>query len=105
MLIKTTPQLKENEIAGLKLVTGEEIICKVLSVNDKEIVVQAPLHLMQGPQGVAFVPIIGMAEPKSDLVLYKANVVGFFDPDKQYKSAYSTAISDIILPMEKKILA
>ncbi len=105
MLIRTSPQLKENEIAGLKLVTGEEIICKVLSINDKEIVVQAPLHLAQGPQGVAFVPYVGMAEPKSDLVLHKANVVGFFDPDKQYKAAYSTAISDIILPMEKKILA
>jgi hypothetical protein len=105
MLIQNTPQLKENETTCLLLTSGKEIICKVLSISDTEVVVHAPLQLMQTPDGVAFGPMMVMAEPKTAVVLYRTGISGHFAPEKEVMSAYASATSELVVPAAKKIIA
>jgi hypothetical protein len=60
---------------------------------------------MQTPEGVAFGPMMMMAEPKTDVVLYRSGISGHFAPEKDVKSAYASATSDLVVPQPKKIIA
>ena len=45
-----------NEIYSLKIANGDEIITKILEVNDDTFVVQSPLTVVPGPQGLQLMP-------------------------------------------------
>ena len=104
MLVKNNTQIEEGKTIGLRFITGEEVICKVTTANDTEIVIHKPLHLVHTDQGPAFAPLFQMIADDEDPTIYKANVLGHFKPDTKVKDMYESAISDFVLPKSKIIV-
>jgi hypothetical protein len=86
------------EIYTLKLVTGEEIITKLSSVEDTGYTVNRPLVLSMTGQGVAMTPFLFTAEIKGDISLPKHSVIAIASTDKQTASQYITGVSGIMTP-------
>ena len=53
---------KEGNLITIKLVSGEEVIAKLKSINADYIGIEKALVLMQGPQGLAFGTFFSTAE-------------------------------------------
>jgi len=104
MLVQKSTALTEGEVFGFRLITGEEMICKVCSVSDTEIVVHAPLQLVTTPDGGAFAPVLNMIADGNDPTFYKTNLLAHYVPADNLKTAYESAISEIILPQTSGII-
>jgi hypothetical protein len=72
MLIKNA--YEKDDVVTFKLVTGEEIIAKVLEEKTDVFVISKPLALAMGAQGVGLVPAAFSAELNS-LELQRAHVI------------------------------
>jgi hypothetical protein len=100
--IKDT-QIEQNEIYGLKLTSGDDVIGKVVSVTDTQLVVSEPLGLVMVPQAngqpaAQFAPMLMMLDENSDPVFDRKNVVAFYKPAAQFRDAYERAVSNILIP-------
>lgn len=72
MLIST---IKPNEIVTMKIVTGEEIITKLIAVEEHNYRISKPLVLSLTPQGPAMTPFLLTAELEAEITLPKTSVV------------------------------
>jgi len=104
MLVEKSTALVKDGIFGFRLITGEEMICKVCSINDTEIVVHSPLQLVTTPEGGAFAPVLNMIADGTNATFYKSNLLAHYVPEPNLKTAYLSAISDIILPQQSSII-
>jgi hypothetical protein len=103
MLVKKL--FNPSDVLTIKLSSGEEIIAKFVSENDRDVVVVKPLTmtLMQVPgqpgQGaVAFVPfMLGIAED-SEISLNRANIVAIAHAQKAAASGYIRNTTGIEMP-------
>jgi hypothetical protein len=86
------------EIYTLKLVTGEEIITKLTSVDDTGYTVNRPLVLSMTGQGVAMTPFLFTAEIKGEITVPKPAVIAIAATDKQTAGQYITGVSGIMTP-------
>lgn len=73
MLITKT--FKPNDIVTMKLVTGEEIITKLIAIEDSSYKVNKPLVLSITPQGPAMTPFLFTAELEGEISLPKHTVI------------------------------
>lgn len=94
---KTQTVLENGKVLGFKLATGEEILGKVTAVNNGAISVNKPHFLTQTPEGVAFAPALSMMSEEIDPVITQSNLVMYFEPDSAFKTAYTDAMSEIIV--------
>lgn len=104
MLVRKDTQLKEDEVISFKLSSGEEIIGKVVSFNDKEVVVHRPFQLAATQTGLTLLPFLMMANDNSDPTFRFSSIVATYAPASSFKTAYESSSSDLVLPQAKKII-
>lgn len=85
MLVQTH---KPNDIITLKLVTGEEVITKLVSVNDNSYVVSKPLVLSISAQGPAMTPLLLTADLDGDINLPKQTIIAVAKTEKTTANQY-----------------
>lgn len=85
MLIKT---IKPNEIISLKLVTGEEIITKLVSIDDNSYRINKPLVLSLTPQGPAMTPFLLTAELEAEITLPKSSIIALASTETTTANQY-----------------
>lgn len=85
MLVQT---LKPNDIVTMKLVTGEEVISKLVESGDSYYKINKPLVLSITPQGPAMTPFLFTAEISGDITLNKPVVVAIAITDKSTSGQY-----------------
>lgn len=66
---------RENDIVSFKLVTGEEMVARVVSDTDTEITVYKPLTLVHSGQGFALMQTLMSSRPDTNIVVRKSSVV------------------------------
>jgi|ETNmetMinimDraft_28_1059901.scaffolds.fasta_scaffold262894_2 hypothetical protein len=101
-------QIKKDDIVALKLVSGEEVIAKVVTDNNSMLTVNKPLALIQTPQGIAMGQYILMQDitvpveisKEKIIVMTKANSVAVDQYAKTLLSSKKIAGS----PPEAKII-
>ena len=88
----------------LKLNSGEELVAKVTSVTDLDIVLHDPLSVAPGPQGVGLMPSLFTADPKGEIRLNKNSIAIYAVTDDSVKAKYTQATSNLIVPETKKLI-
>ena len=87
-----------------KLNSGEELIAKV-TVNDGDwLVVENPVSVAPGPQGMGLVPSMFTSDPKEQVKLNTHCVSIYALTDDSVKMKYIEAITGIKVPEKKLIL-
>jgi len=95
MLLKK--KLEKNSIISIKLISGEEIIAKLISNEKDEIVISKPLMIMLTQNGgAAFMPYMLGAEEKAELTLNNNAIIFMTLTRSELKNAYISNTSGII---------
>lgn len=90
------------EVKSFKLMTGEEIVARVMDETRTEFVVDSPQVLQfqrvsQNQMGLAFVPW-ALSNPEiSDLQLSKSSIVAVYPPASDVEKQYLSQTSKIAL--------
>jgi hypothetical protein len=95
--------LEANQVYTFKLNSGEELIAKVLSDDADSIILQDPVSVAPGPQGMGLVPSMFTADPDTEIRLNKGAVSIYALTDDSVKMKYIEATTGIKVP-EKKIV-
>ena len=95
--------LKPNEVYTFKLNSGEEMVAKVKQAGGDWIVLEEPVSIAPGPQGMGLIPSLFTADPKAEIKLNTNSVSLVSETDDSVKMKYLEATTGIKVP-EKKIL-
>lgn len=96
--------LQINQVYTFKLNSGEEMISKVSEVNEKTIILDEPVSVAPGPQGMGLVPSIFTVGQKEKVTLNINSIAMFAPTDDQIKMKYLEATTGIKVPDKKLIL-
>jgi hypothetical protein len=96
--------IKVGETYTFKLTSGEEVLGKVLEVQDNYVSLKDPVSVAPGPQGLGLMQSMFTADPKDPARLNINNVTIFALTDESVKAKYIEATSGIIVPDKKLIL-
>lgn len=92
------------KVYTFKLNSGEEMIAKIVSVINNWIVIEHPVSVAPGPQGMGLVPSMFTANPDAEIKLNIDSVALYAFTDEAVKSKYIEATTGIKIPEKKLIL-
>jgi hypothetical protein len=93
-----------NQVAVLKLTSGEEMIVKIEEVSEESITVSNPVSVAPGPQGMGLVPSMFTADPDSLVVINTRAITMYSTPELNVKDKYISATTGIQLPNKSIIM-
>mgnify|MGYP006268895195 CR=1 FL=1 len=103
MLLEKT--LKADDIATLKLISGEEIVAKVTSIDDKAVTITKPLlvNIAMDPAtnrvGLQMVPgFIFTGKPDAKLTIDHKNIMVALPTDDNIKKSYISNTTSLAVP-------
>jgi len=94
----------EGEINTIKLTSGEEIVAKIMKIEDGVLVLRHPVSIAPGPQNMQLVPSMFTAELDKDVIMYGSAIAMIAPTRDDIKTSYIKATTGISVPPEKKIL-
>jgi len=92
------------QVYTFKLNSGEELITKVKQAGGDWIVIEDPVSVAPGPQGLGLVPSMFTADLKEEIRLNTASVALFCLTEDGVKMKYIEATTGIKVPEKKLIL-
>ena len=66
---------QESDIVSFKLVTGDEIVARIISTSADEFEIAKPCTVMPGPQGMGLIQSLFTADADVSVVLKKQHVI------------------------------
>ena len=99
MLIEKKEPFKKEDIVSFKLVTGEEIIAKIFSVNVPtihSIVVTKPHILVMSQQGCMMVPFMFSISEDEKITFDNDKIIAIAKASKQFEDGYRKQTSSIV---------
>ena len=96
--------INEGEISTIKLASGEELVAKIMKIEDGMLIIKQPVSIAPGQQGMQLVPSMFTAELDKDVILYASAIALIAPTRSDVKTSYIKATSGIDVPPEKKIL-
>ena len=97
-------ELDSGRVYTFKLNSGEELITKVKQANGNWIVIEDPVSVAPGPQGLGLVPSMFTADLKEEIRLNTASIAFYCLTEDGVKMKYIEAITGIKVPEKKLIL-
>ena len=97
-------KIEKDEILTFKLITGEEIVAKIVSVIDGMIVIKQPVSLVPGQQGLQMMPSLFSANLDKDVLLYASGILMTTEVREDVKAGYIKATTGIDVPAKKSII-
>jgi hypothetical protein len=96
--------IKVGETYTFKLTSGEEVLGKVLEVQDNYVSLKDPVSVAPGPQGLGLMQSMFTADPKDPARLNINNVTIYALTDDSVKAKYIEATTGLVVPDKKLIL-
>jgi hypothetical protein len=96
-------ELTSGEVYTFKMNSAEELIAKVVSATETEVLLHEPVSVAPGPQGLGLVPSLFTVGAKSEVRLNVSSIALYALTDESVKAKYIEATSGIIVP-DKKII-
>jgi len=87
-----------------KMITGDEIIAKVVEETTDEFLVEKALHLVQGQQGIQFAPYLILADPDKQFSINKNLVPANAPPVDKLVTQYLSLTSGIQIQQKGSII-
>ena len=92
------------KVYTFKLNSGEEMIAKVVDAGEGFAMLQDPVSVAPGPQGMGLVPSMFTADPEAEIKLNSNSVSIYALTDDSVKMKYIEATTGIKVPEKKLIL-
>lgn len=98
--------VNEGEISTIKLTSGEEVVAKIMKIEDGVLVLRQPVSIAPSHNGgpPMLVPSMFTAELDKDVIMYGTAISMIAPTRGDIKASYIKATSGIDVPPEKKIL-
>ena len=96
--------LEHNQVYTFKMNSGEEMVAKVKHADGNWIVLEEPVSIAPGPQGMGLIPSLFTADPKEEIKLNTNSVSLVSKTDDSVKMKYLEATTGIKVPEKKLIL-
>lgn len=96
--------LEENQVYTFKLASGEEVIAKVIKVEPTNLVIEEPVSVAQGPQGMGLIPGLFTADPSSEIRLNTNSIALIASTEENVKAKYIEATTGLTVPSKKIVL-
>ena len=96
--------LEHNQVYTFKMNSGEEMVAKVKHADGNWIVLEEPVSIAPGPQGMGLIPSLFTADPKEEIRLNTNSVSLVSKTDDSVKMKYIEATTGIKVPDKKLIL-
>lgn len=90
-------EIKENEIYSLKLISGEEVIGKVVEATETMLWIRKPLVMIHSPQGIGFMNYMLSSDDETYCFDRKSHVIVEGKTSKQISDAYYENTTNIHL--------
>lgn len=89
---------KVGDIITVALISGQEVLGKLVKEDDVYTTIKRPLTLAVGPQGAAFQPFTMTGESDGDVDIKSSKVVALLKSNKETSDAYRAATSGLVVP-------
>lgn len=93
-----------NEVYSFKLNSGEELIAKIVKIDSDYIIIEEPVSVAPGPQGIGLIPSMFTADPKGETKLNTKSIAIICQTEDSVKTKYIQAITGITVPSKKLVL-
>ena len=98
-------KLNKDDIITLKLVTGEEVITKIIENKDDCLIVSKPFAFIMQKVGPAMAPMfLSVDWEKSPITIYKSAITMMATPKDEFIKGYNGVSSSIVAPPRSKII-
>lgn len=91
------------KVYTFKLNSGEELMTKVVEITRDNIIIEEPVSIAPGQQGMQMIPSMFTAEPKGKFTLNTSAIALYAETEINIKDKYIEATTGIKLP-DKKIV-
>ena len=95
--------LELGEVFTFKLNSGEELVAKVKQTEKDYVVIEEPVSIAPGPQGMGLVPSLFTGNPRNETRLNTNSVALVCATDDNVKMKYLEATTGLKVP-DKKII-
>ena len=92
------------EVYTFKLNSGEELVAKVLKVNDKDVIVSNPVSIAPNQKGIGLVPSLFTVDTDTEVTINTNSVSIIAQTEESVKTKYIEATTGITVPDKKLIL-
>ncbi len=96
--------MQENTIYSIKLSTGEELVCKVLSKTGDYFEISEPASIIPTSAGIQFAPLMYSVDKHEPFKINPAHIVVIGIPVEPIKQKYIEAVTGLKLPNKQIIL-
>jgi hypothetical protein len=93
-----------NEVYTFKVSSGEEVIGKVVNLNEKYIELSEPLSVAPGPQGMGLMQTVFTSEPGAVVRLNINAVTMYTTTEENIKMKYIETTTGFKVPSKKIVL-
>jgi hypothetical protein len=93
-----------NEVYTLKLSSGEEVISKVIAIDNDTITLSEPLSVAPGPQGMGLMPSMFTAEKDKPVTLNTRAITMYCETADQIRIKYIEATTGITTASKRIVL-
>lgn len=96
--------LEPNQVYTFKMNSGEEMVAKVKETTGTWMILEEPVSIAPGPQGMGLIPALFTADPAEEIKLNTNSVSLVSKTDDSVKMKYLEATTGIKVPEKKLIL-
>jgi hypothetical protein len=89
--------MSSGEVVSIKLVTGEEIIAKLIEETATDYKISKPMVLSVGQQGMGMIPMMFTVDPEKDLKINKSSVIVVSNTETQFANQYLQGTTGIAM--------
>jgi hypothetical protein len=97
-------EAETGKVYTFKLNSGEELIAKITLAGGEFLVIENPVSVAPGPQGLGLVPSMFTADPDAEIKLNSNSVSIYALTEDAVKMKYIEATTGIKIPEKKLIL-
>lgn len=92
-----TKRPEENSVIVMKLVTGEEIVARMIKDNNQTVTITRPVSVGMSANGqVAMMPFMVSLPDQANIDINMSNVILYTNAREEMKNAYITNTSNVV---------
>lgn len=97
-------ELEINEVYSFKLNSGEELVSKIVAINEKTIELSEPLTVAPNHQGMGLIPSMFTAEKDRNITLNTSSIIMYAETADSLRIKYIEATTGITTASKKIVL-
>ena len=93
------PSLQQGDIITIKLMSGEEVLAKLIEITQDSIKISKPRAVVNTPnKGIGLGPFVFTVPQNADVEIYKNNIVCFTETEDGMARQYREGTTGLTLP-------